>query len=370
MDALFTEVNQALSGLRVAEEVGLEPAREQFKYACPARTRDSSDGLHAYPRSGSGAHCFSCWTHFSAVDLAAAALGCSPPEACRHLTNRFEIQPDRAYQVHRKTRRARTRPKSRSAESNTVPSDDHGLLQVRAEVYGGIVEELRLDSVGRRYLANRGLDLDLAYAQGFRSIDSPEQWRRLRQCLNAEYSVEDMVTAGFAYLKQEGGSWRSWFPWNEELPPALLIPYFSRTAQIEAIRFRRMVPGSPRYMALLKAGARIPWRCEAFDGPRPLELVITEGELDGLSLLQCGYDALALGGATPSRYVVEWVAEAAGDASSLALWTDADAAGKGAVDRLAAVLAERHGLRWVEEHVCRWSSEADPNDLLRSRRVE
>ena len=154
-------------------------------------------------------------------------------------------------------------------------------------------------------------------------------------------------------------------PWWGEAP-AILLPYFSQANQVEAIRFRRMTPGEKRYMAPIGAGARIPWRAEAFDGPRPLELVITEGELDALSLLQTGYESVALGGATPSRVMLEWIVDAVREAHTIALWTDADAAGDGAVDRLARLLAERYGWDWLEEHVVRWRSATDANDMVAS----
>lgn len=88
----YGEVNGALSGADVAGEVGLSPARERHKYACPACP--SSNALHAYPRPKGGAYCFSCGASFSAVDLAAAALGLSPAEACRRLAERFGIRPE------------------------------------------------------------------------------------------------------------------------------------------------------------------------------------------------------------------------------------------------------------------------------------
>ena len=162
---------------------------------------------------------------------------------------------------------------------------------------------------------------------------------------------------------------KTWMPWSGKAP-AILMPYFSRTGQVEAIRFRCMSPGERRYMAPIGAGARIPWRAETFDGPRPLDLVITEGELDALSLLQAGYESTALGGATPSRVMLEWVVDAVEDASTIALWSDDDAAGEGAVDRLARLLAERYGWAWVEAHLVRWRSATDANDMAASGELQ
>ena len=117
-------------------------------------------------------------------------------------------------------------------------------------------------------------------------------------------------------------------------------------------------------MAPIGAGARIPWRAEVFDGPHPLELVVTEGELDALSLVQAGYEAVALGGATPSGALLDWVVEAVTNVATLALWTDADNAGDAAVERLTRLLVERYGWDWIEGRVIRWRCPMDANDLL------
>ena len=350
MSVPFQEVNRELSGRRVAQELRLEPASESHKFACVAC--DSPDGLHAYPKQGGGAHCFSCWTTFSAVDLAVAALGLIPVEACRWLADRFGIRSDSPY---RRSRKTRTQPKG--------PAVDPKVLRLRAEVYGDMVATLCLGPGGRAYLESRALNPDFAAVQGLRSIDSPKEWTELVEHLSSAHSMEHLQAAGFA--REDG---KAWLPWRDK-PPAILICYFSRTGQVEAIRFRRMTDGDKRYMVPLRAGARIPWRAEAFDGPCPLDLVITEGELDALSLLGAGYDSTALGGATPSRALLKWVVEAVGHVSSIALWTDADAAGDGAVDRLARLLTEHYGWAWVESHVVRWRSTTDANDMAASGKL-
>ena len=230
---------------------------------------------------------------------------------------------------------------------------------LRAQVYGDMVTSLSLGPSGRAYLGGRGLNPDFASVQGLRSIDGSAEWIKLYNHLVSTHSREALEAAGLA---RDG---KTWMPWWDKTP-ALLIPYFSRTDQVEAIRFRRMTPGDKRYMAPIGAGAQIPWRAKAFDGPRPLDLVITEGEIDALSLLQIGYESVALGGATPARVMLEWVVGAVEDAHTVALWTDADAAGDGAVDRLARLMAERYGLDWLEKHVVRWRSVTDANDMVAS----
>ena len=343
--ALFREVNHGLSGLRAAQELGIESAPERYKFACIAC--DSSDALHAYPAPGAGAYCFACAKSFSAVDLGAAVWGLTPFEACRRLAERFWITADLPHERS---------PTIRSVPARHVVDD---VRRVRAEVYGDIAASLTLGPGGRAYLEGRGLNPDFASIQGLRSIDGPTEWAELYERLGSTHSMEALEAAGLA---RDG---KTWMPWGGRVP-AILIPYFSRTDEIEAIRFRRMTPGERRYMGPIAAGARIPWRAEAFDGPRPLDLVITEGELDALSLLEAGYESVALGGATPSRVMLKWVVNAVEHVNAVALWTDADAAGEDAVDRLTRLLTDRYGWPWVESHVVRWRSATDANDMAAS----
>ena len=355
----FTEANQSLTGIQVANEVKLSAARERSKYACPSC--GSSDGLHAYPGPGHGSYCFSCATAFTAVDLAAAAWGLTPADACGRLAARFGIEAEPRYRNSRKPARQTLRPRPPEA------SCDPNVRRIRAEVYGELVASLFLGPRGRAYMETRGLEPDFALVQGIRSVESPDEWIDISGRLCANHEPGELVAAGFAYEPDNGGVC-PWLPWHGKVPAAL-IPYYSRTGQVEAIRFRRMTGGDPRYMAPLRAGARIPWRAEAVEGPDPLELVVTEGELDALSLVQTGYEALALGGATPSGALLDWVVEAVANVAALALWTDADDAGDGAVDRLARRLAERYGWDWVESRVIRWRSQMDANDLLSGGRL-
>ena len=244
-----------------------------------------------------------------------------------------------------------------------IPPEHPDTRRYRAEVYGELVANLFLGPRGRKYLGGRGLDADFASILGIRSVESWKEWTSIEKRLSARYDLEQRIVAGFAYIPDEGPPARWWLPWWGRVP-ALLIPYHSVTGQVEAIRFRRITQGDRRYMAPLGAGARIPWHAEAFDADRPLEVVVTEGELDALSLLQIGYDSVALGGATPSGALLSWVVEAVADVSRLALWVDADRAGNKAVEKLSRLLAARYGLNWVGRKVVRWRSSVDANDML------
>ena len=353
----YAKVNRTLSGAQVAQEVGFKKARERDTYECPSC--DSSDALHCYPKASAGAFCFSCRMKFSAVDLAAAVWGMTPADACRRMADQFGIRADSAYSGFK------SKPTTKSAASRTREAPDPQVMQTRAEVYGSIVANLRLGDDGRSYLAGRGLDSDFASVQGLRSIDSEPMWSDLRSYLVGAFTPDQLVIAGFAYQPDDDGGPRRWLPWYGSVP-AILIPYYGRTGQIEAIRFRRMNDEKvKRYMAPLGAGARTPFGAERFDGPCPVGIVITEGEFDCLALIQAGWEAVALGGAAPSGAVFDFVVSAAEDVAELVLWTDADHAGDRAVDELIQRLANRYGANWVEGRVRRWRSKMDACAMAR-----
>lgn len=343
----FVEVNKRLTGLQVAEAVGLEPARERNKFACPSCS--SSDGLHAYPEPGGGAYCFPRSASFSAVDLAMAAWGLDAADACRRLAERFGIRTD-----------APAPPPPPKADPKPDKVEDDPRRQV---VYGTLVSSLKLGPRGRKYLEGRGLNPDFAAVQGLRSIETPDEWESLRVHLVDQCGGENVEAAGF------GAEARPWWPWRGAVP-ALVLPYFdSDGIGVHHVRFRRITPGPRRYVAPMGPGHRIPWRVEAFEGPRPLEIVVVESELDALALLEHGCDAVALGGATPHRAVISWLVAALGEVQEAALWLDDDEAGQRSVKKLTAALVEKHGAAWARGHIRVWRSEQDPAALARAGRL-
>lgn len=337
----WREVRNAVTAPRLAADLGLRRAKERGKHACVKCS--SSDGLHVY---ADGAKCYSCGWRGTVIDLAALVWQVEPADACRRLADSYNIQADPWTPA----------PVPRPVQERQGPADD--ILRRRAEVYGDLVARGSLGPAGRRYLEGRGLSPELADAHGIRSMETPEAWTTLWGTLEDTHGADAMTAAG---LHRDGAPW---FPWWGQVS-ALLLPYLDRNGtQVEAIRWRRITPGGRRYMAPLGAGARIPWRCEAVDGPDPLHLVVSEGEMDALALVQAGYNALALGGATPSGDVLDWLVGAVGHVSSLVLWTDDDTAGDGAAGRLVQLLHQKYGAAWVHHRVTRWRAASDPADTL------
>jgi len=231
-----------------------------------------------------------------------------------------------------------------------APDIDPKAERVRAEVLGRIVERLDLGEIGRAYLRGRGRDPEVACRVGIRSIERPGDWRH--------------ALAGLTSRERDAaGLPGSWLPWGGRVP-CLLLPY-RVGEEIRAIRCRRTTPGDVRYMTLRGGAPRIPWNVDALDGPRPLGIVVTEGELDALACLQSGREAVALGGASPSRALLHALVDGLADAASVALWFDDDRAGDQAAERVTDLLRERYGAPWVAAHVWRWRSASDPANLLR-----
>lgn len=339
----WREVREGIGGPRVAAELGLTPARERGKYACVRC--GSSDALHVYPIR---IKCYSCGWGGSVIDLAALALHVSPAEACETLASRFGIG-----------RSSLNRPVPRIRRE--APDPTEAMTQRRrTEVYGDLVAHARLGVRACQYLKGRRLNLDLAAVHGIRSFETPGAWKAAWAALESIHGLDGMLAAGFH------GRGEPWYPWGAQVP-AVLLPYVDPFGQVVAVRWRRITPGDRRYMAPLRSPAPIPWGAEALSGPGPLEIVLVEGEFDALAARMTGYDAIALGGATPSATVVRWIVENVRTVDALVLWPDDDNAGRAAMHRIALALGDRYGAEWVLSHVFSWRSERDPADILGSQ---
>ncbi len=368
----WTDVNEA-EAARVAELLGLESAREHHKYACPIH--GGSDSLHAYEGAGAGFFCFgACDRHFSNVDLAAETWCVEPSEACEQLAGLLGILlpkdgPRRTRQKPRRqpwrSRPARTTRRAAKARQDgaqaAVPEDD--LLQELRELglvpsgastmYGGLLAELELTDRGADYLRGRGFDPGAAEAYGFRSLDGPEGWRELRDRLRESYLREELERAGLHH-----------WPAGIDRSPALVIPYRSQGEAI-ALRFRRLDAGEPKIVNLAGMPApALPFNADALDGLEGEELHVCEGELNALSLRECGLRAIGLPGAGSWR--TEWTPRVV-RAGRVVAWYDSDPAGERGETKLADALQVALGSRWLEDRgqAMELGPGRDANDLHR-----
>ena len=220
---------------------------------------------------------------------------------------------------------------TRSARPKTVPPSPAAL--------GALIADLSLGPLGEAELRRRGIEPELGRAYGLRSAETGADRALVRHHL-----------AG-------------WWPahWS---PAALVIPYMTEAEHVAHVRLRRLDGDTrPRYLCPPGGAARIPWRLEALGAPRPLELVVVEGELDALVLVSRGIEAIATGGAAPGPDVLYGVVSRADECARLVIWSDDDKAGDTLAEKLTQLLADRWGPSWVRSHVRRRRSAHDACEL-------
>jgi hypothetical protein len=356
----FDEVNQT-DMRKVAPLLGLvEVRRQPRKFGCIGCA--SSDAMHGY--AGGAFFCFSCKGSWSNVDAGMTVWGCTAVESCVRLADalgfghrvpawarrRLGQHAPSAAAVRPAKKRAPIRPRATTPDDAVRSLRELGVVPATpATIYTALVAEmLELTPLGADYLRGRALDAEQARAMGFRSLDGPVDWQRLAAELAENYLDAELTAAGFPTFMRRGRLLR-WLPWDG-IPPALVLPY-PVGAEIVALRFRALDASQPKYRGLIGRPITRPWNADALRGCEGQELHVAEGELDALALVQRGFRAVALGGATPADELLEALARRVGCVEQLVIWSDRDAAGANSTRRLCARLQRVHGLGWLREHV-------------------
>lgn len=365
----WEEVN-ARPAPEVARLLGLTPARERGKFACPVH--GGSDSLHAYKGDGAGFYCFSgCQRAYSNVDLAAAVWGMTPADTCKRLADLFGILYERTLAgagsgERRSAPRSSAAPPPRPAPARPPapePAEDPAAIAARQAVYAAVLERLTLGTEGRAFLAGRGFHgfEELAAADGFRSLDGLEGWRALWRALRRDFP-DAALDAVLRPPKDDGSGERYALPFGGRAP-VLVLPYRYR-GEVVGLRFRNLAPRDKRdrYRDLGSRRPPMPFNADALEGAAGQELHVVEGELNAWTLKGAGLRAVGLpGAATPWRPT--WT-PLVRDVARLVAWYDADKGGQKGAANLAAALQAELGGAWLERHGRKVTPPADPNQLL------
>lgn len=120
------------------------------------------------------------------------------------------------------------------------------------------------------------------------------------------------------------------YPGDEQYQGRLAIPHANADGVVTGIRFRRLNGGEPKYTS--RSGERFNiYNLSGVAGAR--EAHIAEGELDTLSLVECGLAACGMPGAS---YWKDWMSLAFAGCERVFVWADGDEAG----DRLAEAVTD------------------------------
>ena len=302
--SVFEEAKVRWTTEQVISRLGVPEASEKAKWACV--WCDSSDAMGLTPRHGL-AKCFSCGEVGDSIHVWAKTRGLSLLDAAREMTGTVPVLP------------APVRPK----RSQPRPPN----VERARTIYGQLIERASLGQVGRKYLESRGLDADLCFHMGIRSLEPHEPLP--------------------VPSERHGGLYRPF-----EGRAVLVLPYLGHPwPSVEYVRFRKIDGAGPKYLAPRGSGRGpfIPFNVEAFDAPDG-DVVICEGELNAVAATQMGYAACAVGSSSVSGELVANIARRCAHAARVRLWRDRDSAGEGLRDRLVARMTDDLGAGWLSRH--------------------
>lgn len=317
--------NQARQEVKGRYAEYLRPAKKRDTYICPLcgnGTGTTGDGLAVDPH-GDRQHlkCFKCGFYGDIIDLYQKEHGCTAGDAFASLYGLFGIDVDN------------DAPKPREVYGVQQIQEEQGApLVYDYQEYFQTVTRPQLDNPDAiAYLSKRGISLELArrFWLGF----DPE-WRSPTALRNGK---------------------------NPPVSPRLIIPTGNTSYVARDIR-----PGVKDF-AKMKEGAAQPFNLRALDAGsqdgRPVFVV--EGEIDALSVMEAGSEAVALGSTSNIGKLLDHLRDHS-PACTLILSLDNDGAGKDSLPKLADGL-QALNIDYITADIS--GEHKDPNDALQADRT-
>lgn len=317
--------DQALQEIKSRYAEYLRPAKKHGTYICPLcnnGTGSTGDGVTVKPGT-THLKCFKCGFGGDLLDLYQQEHGATMPEAFNALCERFNITVDEytAAPVKQRTEPA-SAPKQGGAEAQ--------------EDYTAYFKECRdrlADPAALEYLSFRGLSTDTA-ARFWIGYDPA--WRSPQAVRNGK---------------------------KPPTSPRLIIP--TSSSSYLARDTRRDLAERERAFAKMKEGAAQLFNAVALTSAAEDQPVfIVEGEIDALSIIEAGGQAVALGSTSNVNKLLDLLKEKATRATLL-LCLDSDNAGRKAHKELADGL-QRLNIAHISADINRGYK--DPNEALTSDR--
>jgi len=177
------------------------------------------------------------------------------------------------------------------------------LIDLMQEASGYFQQQLKNNTVAIEYLKNRGLSGEIAQAYGVGY--SLKSWDAVINHLSSRYRPEQIIDAGLAISKDNGGSY-------DRYRDRIMFPIRNRKGQVIGFGGRVMSPeDSPKYInspetSLFHKSNELYGLYEARQATRKLErIVVVEGYMDVISLAQFDitYAVATLGTATTTQHI-------------------------------------------------------------------
>ena len=324
----------------------LQPAKKRGTYICPICNNGSGsdgDGISVDPHGdGTRLKCFKCGFYGDLVDLYQKKHGGSTGEAFRALYSFFGLEidgeaPRRAAEPHRsETAHTDTQHTDRGAEATGAGAE---LQRDYTEYFRKCMARLSMPEA-QGYLAFRGISIETAARYG---IGFDPDWRSPTATERAELEGRTLPPTS----------------------PRLIIPTGEKCSSYLARDTRKEIPDRARKYAKMKEGAAQLFNPVALKNEAGRAVFVTEGEIDALSIIEAGAEAMALGSTSNTGKLLEKL-KGEPTRSTLILCLDNDAAGQKAALELAAGL-DALNISHVTADIC--GSHKDPNEALQADRV-
>ena len=266
----------------------LQPAKKHGTYICPLcknGTGSTGDGITVKPGT-THLKCFKCSFGGDLIDLYQREHGATMPEAFAALCERFNIAVDDHTAAPVKTQPAPT----------SAPATGGAEAQADYKAYFIECGERLTDRAALEYLSFRGISLETAVQYG---LGFDPAWRSPQAVKNGR---------------------------NPPTSPRLIIP--TSASSYLARDTRRELTEQERRFAKMKEGAAQLFNPAALTrAAENAPVFIVEGEIDALSIIEAGGEAVATGSTSNTHKLLEYIEEH-GTKATLLLCPDNDEAGR------------------------------------------
>lgn len=312
----------------------LRPAKIKGTYVCPLcgnGTGSDGDGLRIDPHGdGTQFKCFKCGFYGDIIDLYQQEHHCNFIDATIRLCELIDLTREK--DCHKNSS-----PNSTSAE-RLFTSNDNSCKNDYNEYFKKCSEQLA-DTRAKEYLTFRGISLDTARAYG---LGFDPSWKSPTAIRNRK---------------------------NPPPTPRLIIPTSSKSYVAIDTRFQLTTQESKR--SKIKEGANELFNIKVLEHNDGRPVFVTEGEMDALSLIEVGAQAISLGSANNVNKLLSKLKEQQIPVS-LNIFLDNDGSGRKASKALAEGLyklsIDFHDVAPQFYGNGKSQSVVDPNDLLKMNR--
>lgn len=233
-------------------------------------------------------HCFSCEAGGDSIKLAQDFLNTDFIEACKWLSDKFNIEIS-GFQPSKKKLRVTLK-----RNHNALLHDDHHNIDL--EVYKWLIDSGSISKKAYDYLVNtRGFSNDTLEYFNIKDIEHPN-----KKFIDAKkmWGIERLLRSGLARKSESGLTNFIW--WNH----IILFPFYNQENQITYIQGRQLGEKEPKYINLKGIKTQI-YNLKVIQSLNKNDLLyICEGTIDVLSAYQKGLNAIGIIGAT--GFKEEW----------------------------------------------------------------